>query len=139
MLRLIIGTLLVSKWKYNLGQNICSFLAQFAFTTTETELEYYYQKVNVRVAVRVTERLKTWDLKKLWNLKKILEMLGFDSKYPAVHERAKLWRFPVKRCKKSAVKQSIEKPILLNSVNLSPTFCSRLQIYRQVFSEHLWS
>ena len=58
ILRLIIGTLLVSKWKYNFGQNICRLfhvLAQFAFTTTETELEYYCQKVNVRVA----ERLKT--------------------------------------------------------------------------------
>ena len=36
--------------KYNLGQNIYGlfhFLAQFVFTTSETELEYYQQKVNV--------------------------------------------------------------------------------------------
>ena len=62
MLRLLIGTFLVSKWKYNIGQNICKlfyFLAQFAFTTTETDLEYYYQKMNERVAERVAERLKT--------------------------------------------------------------------------------
>ena len=31
----------------------------FFFTTSETELDYYYQKVNVRVASRVDERLKT--------------------------------------------------------------------------------
>ena len=31
-----------------------------------------------------------------------------------------------KNRKKSAVKDSIEKPILLNFVNLSPTFCPRL-------------
>ena len=31
------------------------FLAQFPFTTSETELDYYHQKVNARVA----ERLKT--------------------------------------------------------------------------------
>ena len=32
----------------------------------------------------------------------------------------------VKNCEKSAVKDSIEKPILLDFVNMSPTFCSRL-------------
>ena len=43
---------------YNLAQNICRlfhFLAQFFFTTSETELDYYHQKVSARVA----ERLKT--------------------------------------------------------------------------------
>ena len=38
---------------YNLGQNICGLfyvLAQFLFTTSETELNYYHQKVNARVA-----------------------------------------------------------------------------------------
>ena len=53
-------------------------------------------------------------------------MLGFDGEYPAVHPKAKFWRFSVKNCKKSAVKHSIEKPILFNFVNLSPTFCPRL-------------
>ena len=52
-------------------------------------------------------------------------MLGFDGEYPAVHQKAKLSRFLVKNCKKSAVKHSIEKPILLHFVNLSPTFCPR--------------
>ena len=47
---------------YNLGQNICRlfhFLAQFFFTTSETELDYYHQKVSARVASRVAKRLKT--------------------------------------------------------------------------------
>ena len=47
---------------YNFGQNIWRlfhFLAQFLFTTSETELDYYHQKMNVRVASRVAERLKT--------------------------------------------------------------------------------
>ena len=46
---------------YNLGQNICRlfhFLAQFVFTTSETEVDYYHQKVNLRVASRVAERLR---------------------------------------------------------------------------------
>ena len=62
------------------------------------------------------------------NFKKIPEMLGFDGEYPAVHPIARFWRFLVKKCKKSAVKCSIEKPILLNFVNLPPTFCSRLWV-----------
>ena len=47
---------------YNLGQNIWRlfyFLAQFFFTTSEAELDYYHQKVSVRAASRVAERLKT--------------------------------------------------------------------------------
>ena len=35
-------------------------------------------------------------------------------------------RFLIKNRKKSAVKHSIEKPISLNFVNLSPTFCPRV-------------
>ena len=43
----------------NLGQNTCRlfFLAQFVFTTSETELDYYHRKMNVRVASQIVERL----------------------------------------------------------------------------------
>ena len=44
----------------NLGQSICRFfhvLAQFHFITSEVELDYYHQKVNVQVASRVAKRL----------------------------------------------------------------------------------
>ena len=78
----------MAKRLYNLGQNIWRlfhFLAQFLFTTNETELGYYHQKVNVRVASRVAERLKTYDLSKSENFKKIPEMLGLDGEFPAVH------------------------------------------------------
>ena len=46
----------------NLGQNICRlfhFLAQLSFTTSETELDYYNQKVSVRVVSLISEQLKT--------------------------------------------------------------------------------
>ena len=33
-----------------------TFLAQFPFTTSESKLDCYHQKVNVRVASRVAER-----------------------------------------------------------------------------------
>ena len=45
----------------NLGQNIrrlFQFLAQFLFATSETELDYYQQKVNERVALKVFEGLR---------------------------------------------------------------------------------
>ena len=76
------------KFSDNLGQNICwlfHFLAQFVFTTSETELDYYHHRVNVRVA----ERLKTQELRKLGNFKEIPEILGFDGEYPATHPKAK--------------------------------------------------
>ena len=47
---------------HNLGQNICrpfDFLAQFVFTTSETELHYHHPKVNIPVASRVAEQIKT--------------------------------------------------------------------------------
>ena len=43
---------------YYLGENVCGLfhvLAQFPFTTSETELEYY---LNTQVASGVAERLK---------------------------------------------------------------------------------
>ena len=36
-----------------------TFLAQFSFTTSESELGYYHQKVNIQAAPRVAELLKT--------------------------------------------------------------------------------
>ena len=55
-------------------------------------------------------------------------MLRFDGEYPAAHPKAKFWSFLVKNGKKLAVKHSIEKPILLNLVNLSATFCPILYV-----------
>ena len=51
----------------NLGKNACRlfhFFTQFVFTTSETELDYYPQKVNARVASLVAERLKTEEIRK---------------------------------------------------------------------------
>ena len=82
--------------------------------------------MNLRVASGVPEQLKTYDLRKLGNFKKIPQMLGFHDEYPAVHPKTKFSRVLVKNSKKSTVKHSIEKPIFLNLVNLSRTFCPRL-------------
>ena len=74
----------------NLGQNICRifhFLAQFLFTTSETKLDYYHQKVNVQVAYQVAEQLKAENPRKLGNF----EMLGFNGECPDDHWRGKFW------------------------------------------------
>ena len=43
-------------------RNICRFfriLTQFSFTTTERELDYHHQKINIIVASRAANLLKT--------------------------------------------------------------------------------
>ena len=53
-------------------------------------------------------------------------MLGFDGEYLAIQPKTKFCCFLVKNGKKSTIKYSIEKPISLNFVNLSPRFCPTL-------------
>ena len=50
------------KFSENIARNIrrlFGFLAKFVFTTSETELDSYHQKVSARVASRVVGPLKT--------------------------------------------------------------------------------
>ena len=108
----------------NLGQNICrlfNFLAQFVFTTSETEVDYYHQKVNVRFASRVAERLKI-----LGNKEISRKSLKYFNLMASTQLSTQKPNFLVKNCKKSAVKHSVEKSVLFNFLNLSPAFCSRL-------------
>ena len=49
-------------------------------------------------------------------------MFEFNGEYPAVHPKVKFSRFLLKSCKNSAVKHSIQKPILLNFVNCIQPF-----------------
>ena len=61
---------------YNHGQNnyrLFHVLTQCSFNTNELELNCHHQKVNVRVASRVVERLKTYDPVELctWTTKNI--------------------------------------------------------------------
>ena len=83
---------------YNLGQSICrlfNFLALFVFITSETELDYYQQKVNVRVVLRVAEQLKNYSLRKLGSFKKISEMFGFThSLFKLIFKATQLQKIP---------------------------------------------
>lgn len=67
----------------------------------------------IRVASRVTEQLKTYDLLKWENFNKISEMLGTHGK--ALNQP--FLTVLLKDCKKSAVTYSLEKYILLNFVD----------------------
>ena len=43
---------------------------------SETETNYYHHKANVRVSLRATEKLETWVLGILGNVKKVPQVLG---------------------------------------------------------------
>ena len=47
-------------------------------TTSKTILDIQYNRLGTRVASRVAERLKTWDLRKLGNIRK-MSNLGVDA------------------------------------------------------------
>ena len=55
-----------------------------------------------------------------------LEMLGIDVKVLSPLPKKEILTVVLKNCEKSAVKHSIEKPILLTLLNLCIMFCSRL-------------
>ena len=62
---------------YNPSQNILKLfhhLPKLFLTTSETEVNYYPWQLNVRVALRVAERHKTNDLRKLRNFRKISKL-----------------------------------------------------------------
>ena len=98
-------------------------LAQFLFNTSETELDYYHQKVNVRVTSRPDERLKIDDFRKIENFKNNPWNARVYIEYPSCNPKG---NDVPQNPKKSAVKNSIEKPISLNFVKLSKIFCPSL-------------
>ena len=58
---------------YNPGHNILELyiLMQIRFTTSKTKLYIQYRKLGIRVASRVAERLASWDLRKLRNIRNL--------------------------------------------------------------------
>ena len=64
---------------YNPGHNVLelyNILVQIRFTTSKRKLDIQYSKLGIRVASRVAERLKTQDLRKLGNIRKISNLGG---------------------------------------------------------------
>ena len=63
----------------NPGHNIWALfnnLAQVGIATSKTMLDIQYNKLGTRVASRVAERLKTQDLRKLRNIRKMSNLGG---------------------------------------------------------------
>ena len=70
------------KFSDNHGHNILdlyNILVQIRFTTSKMKFDIQVSKLGIRVAPRVIKRLKTWDLKKLGNIRKILDKFQFYS------------------------------------------------------------
>ena len=63
----------------NPGHNILelyNILVKIRFTSSKTKLDIQYSKLGTRVTSRVAERLKTQDLRKLGNIRKISSLGG---------------------------------------------------------------
>ena len=65
---------------------------------------------------RVAEGLKAYDLRKLGDIKQIPEILGTDGKVLSWSLKNQILTVVLQNCKKSAMKHSIDKPILFNFV-----------------------
>ena len=89
-------------------------LAQFLFTTSETELDCYQQKMNGRVAVRDAGQVKTSPMGGL-NIHTRKKNLG---SWEIRKFKTQILTFFGKKSQKSAVNHSIQKVILLNFMNL---------------------
>ena len=53
-------------------------MLQILFTTNEMELGFRNGIMNIKVASRISEQLKTYNLRKLESFKEIRKMLGID-------------------------------------------------------------
>ena len=68
---------IVQRTSHNHNHNILRLfdvLPNFSFTTSETMRYYYLSNMYIRVASRVTKRLKTQDLRKLGNIMKVSKL-----------------------------------------------------------------
>ena len=59
---------------------------KFYYTIKDTKLDFYQQKVNVRVASQFVKSLKTLAIRILGNFKKTPEMLGIEDEHPTNHK-----------------------------------------------------
>ena len=67
------------KFSDNPGHNILelsNILVQIQFTTSKKELYIEYSKAGIGVASQVAELLKTWDFRKLGNIRKMSNLGG---------------------------------------------------------------
>ena len=97
------------------------FLAQLPFTKSERELEYHYQKLNLRVASRVDGRLTTYHLRKLINFNEPHEMLRINCETLSAIQNS---NFP--SCVKNKTKKNKLQNNLENLFDLISSICLHL-------------
>ena len=66
---------------------------------SETELDYYHQKINVQVSSRVAKRFKTLDLSKLRISRKYLKCLDLMASTHSAIQKPNSDVFRLKNCK----------------------------------------
>ena len=110
-----------------LEKNICRLFhvsAQFLFTTSEMKLDYYQQKVNVRVVSRVVE---SPEQQILGNFEKIPEMLGMmASTQPTIHKP------------NFDIRAKISRKIICQSLH-SKICCKQFLKLSKIFRQRLWN
>ena len=77
-----------------------NILVRVRFTTSKTKLNIQYSKLGLRVASRVAERLKTYDLRKLENIRKISKLGGRIGQCPASLQEIRLYQQQLKNTRK---------------------------------------
>ena len=95
--------LAINQQTYNAGHNILehfNIFVQFQFTTNKTKLDIYYSKLDIRVASRVTERLKTQGHGKLGNTISISNLGGDIAQCPLSFQEIELWQWQLKNTQK---------------------------------------
>ena len=100
----------------NSGYNILelyNILVKIRFTTSKRKLDISYSKLGIRVASRVTKRLKTQDPRKLGNITKISNLGGH-----------------IAQCLVSFQEPKLCKQQLKNMQKQIPNFCFPVQLYR---------
>ena len=77
------------------GHNILELhilLLQVRLATSKTKFDIWYHKIGIRIASRVAERCKTYDLRKIGNVGKILSLVGDIAQFPVSFSEIKPWQ-----------------------------------------------
>ena len=108
---------------YNPGHNILelyNILALIRYTTSKRKLDIQHSKLGVRVASRDAEQLKTQDLRKLGNIRKISNLVGHIAQCLVSLQGFRLWKQQLK----NKQKQIPNSPFPVQFYWLTP-FCSK--------------
>ena len=79
---------------------LSNILAQVRLTASKTKLDIQYSKLGIPVASGVAERLKTQDLRKPGNIRKVTNSSGLIAQCPFSLQKIRLWQQQLKDTQK---------------------------------------